>query len=169
MIFFFFMSILFSKFQLRSQIGNLENLGADYLVYADNMYRGRQIDFCIAFASRWSKRSLSPDDALGPGANGAELLVALEHGEGGVPDLDAVEVTLVFTHPASQSGPPALSANKSPTRASTQTPKSTRFIWAAESLPVKLSTVAVGAGHGSCCWSLPAAAAAAFIFSGATL
>lgn len=53
-----------------------------------------------------------------------------------------------------------------PQTAATQTPKPSRFIWAAESLPVKLSAVSVGAGHGSR-WPLPAAAA--FIFSRAIL
>lgn len=50
--------------------------------------------------TRQRKCRLSPDNALGPRANGAELLVALEYGEGGVSYLNAVELTLVLTHPA---------------------------------------------------------------------
>lgn len=33
-----------------------------------------------------------PDDALGPGAYGVELLVALEYSEGGVSHLDTVKL-----------------------------------------------------------------------------
>jgi len=54
--------------------------------------------------------SLSPDNALGPWADGTKLLVAFENSEGGVSHLDTVELALCLTHPAEQSGPPALSA-----------------------------------------------------------
>ncbi|TNN28054.1 hypothetical protein EYF80_061799 [Liparis tanakae] len=51
---------------------------------------------------------LSGNDALGAGADGAELLVALEYGEGGVSNLHAVELALCLTHPDERSGQPAV-------------------------------------------------------------
>lgn len=57
-----------------------------------------------------TSKSLSPDDALGPGADSTKLLVALEDSEGGVSHLDTVELSVGLTHPAEQSGPPGRSA-----------------------------------------------------------
>lgn len=43
----------------------------------------------------------SPDDALRPGADSAELLVPPQHCEGGVPHLHAVKMSVPFTHGSS--------------------------------------------------------------------
>lgn len=64
----------------------------------------------VTYKNYQTSTSLSPDNALGPGADSTKLLVALEDSEGGVSHLDTVELPVGLTHPAEQSGPPGQSA-----------------------------------------------------------